>query len=129
MSVMRKGELWGLTGFLAGFVALSLLLAMPVQASAGNAKKGEKIMKTRKKGNCISCHYLPKVESPGDIGPNLVEAMQSYTQADRKVVAQWIRDARKFNPDTIMPPFGTNKILTPEQIDDVVEYLYSLKKK
>jgi mono/diheme cytochrome c family protein len=31
-------------------------------------------------------------------------------------------------PHTIMPPFGGNKILTPEQVDDVVEYLYSLKK-
>jgi len=89
---------------------------------------GRKIATTRKLGNCVSCHYLPNVESPGDVGPNLVEAMKNYTEQDRDIVKQWIVDARKFNPDTIMPPFGTNKILTPEQIDAVVEYLYSLKK-
>ncbi len=109
-------------------VIIFMIAVLPVWAHAGDVKKGEKIAKTRKLGNCVACHYLPDVESPGDIGPNLVEAMQEYTIADRKDVTQWIKDARKFNPDTIMPPFGTNHILTPEQIDDLVTYLYSLKK-
>ena len=38
-----------------------------------------------------------------------------------------IEEGRKINPDTLMPPFGANKILTEEQIDAVVDYLYSLK--
>ncbi len=128
MDVREKDRLKGVSGVLAGLVILSMIIAMPVWAHAGDAKNGEKIMKTRKLGNCIACHYLPGVESPGDIGPNLVEAMQGYTKADRKVVAQWVRDAREFNPDSIMPPFGPNKLLTPEQIDDVVEFLFTLKK-
>ncbi|HFQ79752.1 MAG TPA: sulfur oxidation c-type cytochrome SoxX [Desulfobacterales bacterium] len=119
----RKAGLWA-----AAVVIGFMIAALPLSARAGNAKKGEKIAKTRKLGNCVACHYLPDVESPGNIGPNLVESMQGYTMADRKEVAQWIRDARKFNPGTIMPPFGTNKILTPEQIDDLVTYLYTLKK-
>jgi len=55
--------------------------------------------------------------------------MQHYSEKDRDVVWQWVWDARKFDPDTIMPPFGPNKILTKEQVDEVVDYLYSLKKK
>jgi mono/diheme cytochrome c family protein len=29
-----------------------------------------------------------------------------------------------FSPQTIMPPFGRNKILTPEQIDAIAQYIY-----
>lgn len=129
MKVMDRIEVRGKSGLWAGAAVFFMIAVMPVWAHAGNAKQGEKIAKTRSLGNCVACHYLPKVESPGDIGPNLVEAMQEYTMAERKDVAQWIRDAREFNPHTIMPPFGTNKILTPKQIDDVVAYLYTLKKK
>lgn len=118
-----KTGLWATAALIIFMIAV-----LPVWAHAGDAKKGEKIAKARKLGNCVACHYLPDVESPGNIGPNLVEAMQEYTIADRKDVVQWIRDARKFNSGTIMPPFGTNHILTPEQIDDLVTYLYSLKK-
>lgn len=102
--------------------------AMPGRAHAANAQNGHKCFTTRKLGNCVACHYVPNVESPGDIGPNLVKVMQNYTTADRKEVYQWIWDARRFNPHTIMPPFGPNKILTPKQINSIVDYLYTLKK-
>ena len=128
MGVTDKVGLRGNLRLWAGVVAFFMVAAIPVWAQAGDAKQGEKIAKTRKLGNCVACHYLPNVESPGDIGPNLVDAMQEYTMADREDVLQWVRDARKFNPHTIMPPFGTNKILTSQQIDDVVAYLYTLKK-
>ncbi len=129
MKITDRIDWRGNSGLWAGVAVVFMLAVTPLWAHAGNAKQGEKIAKTRSLGNCVACHYLPNVESPGDIGPNLVEAMQEYTTADRKDVAQWIRDARKFNPHTIMPPFGTNKILTPQQIDDVTAYLYTLKKK
>ncbi len=111
-------------------VVLGFVLTLSVSQvfSSDRTKEGRKICTTRKLGNCVSCHYLPDVESPGDVGPNLVEAMKHYTEADRDIVRQWVYDARKFNPDTIMPPFGPNKLLTPEQIDAIVDYLYSLKK-
>ncbi len=128
MNGREQGRFKGISGILAGLVILSVIIVLPVWAHAGNTKNGEKIIKTRKLGNCIACHALPGVESPGDIGPNLVEVMQGFSKADRKIVTQWVRDARVYNPDTIMPPFGPNKLLTPEQIDDVVEYLFTLKK-
>ena len=30
------------------------------------------------------------------------------------------------NPQTVMPPFGANRILTPQEIEKVVDFLYSL---
>ncbi len=107
-------------------ILLVMLIAAPVVMAAGNAKEGRKLATTRKLGNCISCHHLPDVQFPGDVGPDLVDVMQDTS--DRAEVRKWIYDARDMNEETIMPPFGANKILTRQQIDDIVEYLFSLKK-
>lgn len=111
------------------FVSILMVVSLIGGFSYANSKveEGRKIATTRKLGNCVSCHFLPNIESPGNAGPNLVESMKNYSEADRDIVRQWIYDPRKYNPDTLMPPFGANKILNDEQIDAVVEYLYSLK--
>ncbi len=111
-----------------GTLAVLSMSLVPQVAQAADVARGRKVMTTKSLGNCAACHVFPNVESPGDIGPNLVEAMKSYGDEDRNLVRQWVWDARELMPHTIMPPFGANKILTPEQVDDVVEYLYSLKK-
>lgn len=106
------------------------LFALPAVALAGgNTDNGRKVVDARSLGNCAACHVVPGMEFPGDVGPDLVKAMQHYSEKDRDTVWQWVWDARKYDADTIMPPFGPNKILTKQQVDDVVDYLYSLKKK
>ena len=37
-----------------------------------------------------------------------------------------IWDATKFNENTSMPPFGKNKILNPDELDLVVDYIWSI---
>ena len=106
-----------------------VLLAMPALVWAGSAENGKKVVESRSLGNCAACHVVPGMEFPGDVGPDLAKSMQNYSDKDRETVRQWVWDARELDPDTIMPPFGPNKILTKEQVDDIVEYLYSLKKK
>ncbi len=116
------------TGIVTAIVLLALVILVPATGdAAGDAARGEKVVKSRKLGNCMACHFIPDMEFPGNIGPNLVESMKNYSREDRQMVWQWVWDARAYNPDTIMPPFGPNKILTKQQIEDVVEYLYSLK--
>ncbi len=113
----------------AVFCFVLALAALPAAVLAkGNAENGKKIVETKSLGNCAACHVVPGMEFPGDVGPDLVKAMQGYTEQDRDTVWQWVWDARKFDPDTIMPPFGPNKLLTKTDIDDVVEYLYTFKK-
>ncbi len=110
-------------------LALAFLALPGAAVAGGNAAAGKKVVDTKKLGNCAACHVVPGMEFPGDIGPNLITAMRNYTAADKDLLRQRIWDERKFNPDTIMPPFGANKILTSQQIDDVVAYLLSLNKK
>ena len=128
MSVKERKWTMAMAATVFGTLAVLSLSMVPQVAQAADAAQGRKVVTTKSLGNCAACHKFPDVESPGDIGPDLTEAMESYGPGDRATVRQWIWDAREFMPHTIMPPFGANKILTPEQVDDVVEYLYSLKK-
>ena len=83
-----------------------------------------KIMTNANIGNCTSCHAIPadpKIVA-GDIGPPFI-GMQSRFP-DIAKLKEAIADQKVFHSETIMPPFGRNKILTPEQIDVVAQYIY-----
>jgi sulfur-oxidizing protein SoxX len=51
--------------------------------------------------------------------------MQQRFPDKAKLKAQ-IADATIANPATRMPPFGAHKILSDQDIDNIVEYLYTL---
>lgn len=102
----------------------------PVTASAAEAEstsvveQGKALAFDRKKGNCLACHAIEGGELPGNIGPPLV-AMKARFPDKAKLRAQ-IWDATKMNPNTIMPPFGRQEILSESDIDKIVEYIYTL---
>jgi sulfur-oxidizing protein SoxX len=90
----------------------------------GDADRGEKIATNLRWGNCIACHILPKQDG-GTIGPTLRgygarEMPMDYTY-------QRIWDVRYYNPNAHMPVYGPNKVLTVQDIKDVMAYLYSSK--
>ena len=114
---------------------LSLLIASLGVTSLGFAEDddaatqadGKSLAFDRKKGNCLACHAIPgepKAESPGNIGPPLVNIKGRYP--DRANLRARIWDETAVNPDTVMPPFGKNKILTEQEIDLVTDYILSL---
>lgn len=117
-------------------IALSLasLLAgaalVPLTASAASPEsiaEGKKVAWDRKKGNCLACHAIPtdpEAVSPGDIGPPLV-AMQARFP-DRKALYDQVYDAAAKNPETRMPPFGKYGALSKDQVEAIVDYLYTL---
>ncbi len=110
---------------LLGSLALAPSAAVAAEAAAGSvAEQGKQIAFDRRKGNCLSCHHIDGGELPGNVGPPLV-AMQARFPDKAKLRAQ-IWDSTKANPNTIMPPFGRHKILTEDEIDKVVEYIYTL---
>jgi sulfur-oxidizing protein SoxX len=45
---------------------------------------------------------------------------------DKAVLRAQIWDATKANPNSAMPPFGRNMILSDKEIDLIVEYIYTL---
>lgn len=87
-------------------------------------EQGKAIAFDRMKGNCLACHYVEGGELTGTYGPPLIAMKVRYP--DRDVLRAQIWDAAVKNPDTRMPPFGRNRILTEEEIDLVTDYIQSL---
>ena len=85
---------------------------------------GKEIAFDRSKGNCLACHDIAGGESPGNIGPKLDNMKARYP--DKTILRQRIWDETAFNPVTVMPPFGKHRILTEDEIDQVVDFLYTL---
>lgn len=86
---------------------------------------GKKIAFTFELGNCLACHVIANGDSPGNIGPELKSLPSRFK--DKTQLRQFIWDATQFNPNTSMPPFGKNKILSDDEINQVVDYLWELK--
>ena len=105
------------------FVILSLVLiacaSNPVQTG-----QGRKLAFDRNKGNCLACHVIADGESPGNIGPPLQALSKRFR--DQQQLRDFIYDARQNNPETSMPPFGANNILTDAELQQVVDYLWDL---
>ena len=108
--------------------ALALALLIGMAASAGSAcaqsaaAEGQKIAFDRGKGNCLTCHDIKGGDSPGNLGPPLADMKARFP--DRKELAAIVFDETKRNPQTVMPPFGKHKVLTEDEIDLIVDYIY-----
>lgn len=79
-------------------------------------------------GNCYACHQLDRKElSYGTLGPSLADygKLRKFADAAAKIVYEQIYNPHAGNPCVNMPRFGANKVLTVEQITDLVAYLMS----
>jgi sulfur-oxidizing protein SoxX len=79
-------------------------------------------------GNCYACHQLTKAEvSYGTIGPSLLNygKIRNFSVADTKAAYEKIYNAQAAYPCSNMPRFGTNNVLTIEQIKDLVALVMS----
>jgi len=79
-------------------------------------------------GNCYACHQLTKAEvSYGTIGPSLLNygTIRKFGEADTKAAYDKIYNAQAAYPCSNMPRFGTNKVLTIDQIKDLVALVMS----
>jgi sulfur-oxidizing protein SoxX len=85
---------------------------------------GQKLAFDRSKGNCLTCHVIKGGDLPGTIGPELKDIKSKYP--DRNDLIAILNDETKRNPQTVMPPFGRNHILTEQEINEVVDFLQTL---
>ena len=92
--------------------------------SEASTNEGKRLSFERSQGNCLACHSIAEGEFAGNIGPPLT-ALASRFRSKQQLYQQ-IWDATQFNPETSMPPFGKNKILSSSEIDRIVNYLWSL---
>ena len=110
--------------------AIVLALSIGSTASAtpacaqSAAAEGQKLAFDRGKGNCLTCHEIKGGDLPGTIGPALKDIKSKYP--DRNDLVAILYDETKRNPQTVMPPFGRNRILTDQEINAIVDFLQTL---
>jgi len=101
-----------------------LLVTCPGSASAQSGPSdGQKLAFDRGKGNCLTCHVIKGGDLPGTIGPKLEDLKSRYDRAELIAI---VNDETKRNPQTVMPPFGRNRILTEQEINAIVDFLQTL---
>ena len=111
--------------YLAKFVALlAMITAGFTYAADTDIKQGKELAWDRSRGNCLACHAMEGGDQAGNIGPPLLLMKTRFPE--RQVLWDRIYDARDANELTRMPPFGAHGILSKEEIDKIVAYLYSL---
>jgi len=112
---------------LSQVLALALLVgaaAAAGPAGAQSAAEGERLAFDRGKGNCLSCHDIKGGDLPGTIGPALKDIKSRYP--DRNDLVAILTDETRRNPQTVMPPFGRNRILTEQEINAIADFLQTL---
>jgi len=115
-----------LSASIVAIIVGGLSMTTPKVANAGKSmiEQGKEISFHRKKGNCLACHKIAGGSLPGNIGPELVNMKARFP--DKSKLRAQIWDATTKNPNTIMPPFGKFKMVSEEEIDKIVEFIYSL---
>jgi L-cysteine S-thiosulfotransferase len=120
----------------AKFNTLAALVSPPAPAAprklaapvAGDPAKGAKLVADRGRGgSCLACHVMGQAggaDLPGNLGPDLSEIGKAGR--DDEWLFNYVYDARVYNRDTLMPPWGTNGIFDDAEIRDIVAFLKTL---
>jgi L-cysteine S-thiosulfotransferase len=109
-------------------LALALLIGAAAASTPAGAQsaaaEGQRLAFDRGKGNCLSCHDIKGGDLAGTIGPALKDIKSKYP--DRNDLVAILTDETRRNPQTVMPPFGRNRILTEQEINAIADFLQTL---
>jgi sulfur-oxidizing protein SoxX len=116
-------------------LALTCGLLAAAAWGQGTAEQGFRLMASVSGGNCLACHSLPNQQGTlSTFAPPLDQVGRRYSAEELR---QWVTDARKIKPGTLMPPFGTTQgtqrpivsqsILSAEDIGHIVAALQTLR--
>ena len=114
-------------------------IAASLTDSAGDASRGRAIVVNRQLGLCLLCHSgpFPEERMQGNLAPSLAGAGARWSEAQLRLR---IVDARRVNPQSIMPAYHRSEgltrvgkasqgqpLLTAAQVEDVVAFLVTLR--
>lgn len=95
----------------------------------GDPKKGAEMVADRNRGgSCLACHVMGPAGGanlPGNVAPDLSEIGNAGREDEW--LFNYIYDARVYNPDTVMPPWGSHGFFDDPEINDMVAFLKTLK--
>jgi L-cysteine S-thiosulfotransferase len=95
----------------------------------GDAKKGAELVADRNRGgSCLACHVMGPAGGanlPGNVAPDLSEIGNAGREDEW--LFNYIYDGRVYNPDTVMPPWGSHGLFDDQEINDMVAFLKTLK--
>ena len=95
----------------------------------GDAANGAKLVADRTRGgSCLACHVMGpagNADLPGNVAPDLSEIGNAGREDEW--LYNYVFDARVYNPDTVMPPWGSHGFFSEAEINDVVAFLKTLK--
>jgi sulfur-oxidizing protein SoxA len=98
-------------------------------AITGDATKGAALVADRNRGgSCLACHVMGPAGGanlPGNVGPDLSEI--GSTGRPDEWLFNYIFDARVYNAETVMPPWGSHGVFTDEEVNDMVAFLKTRK--
>ena len=100
---------------------VATLVAAPSSLNKENINTGKKLALEF----CVACHQFTGTTQAGSLGPPLMVMKSRFP--DRKTIYNIIYDpAVAIRPHTMMPPFGRNKLISKQEIDKIIDFLYSL---
>ncbi len=106
------------------FGGVALATAFGACAQPPPASPGEALAFDRAKGNCLACHTMRGSDVPSNVGPELKDMKARFPDRADLVLILTNEEAR--NPQTVMPPFGRDMILSADEINQIVDFLYTL---
>ncbi len=98
-------------------------VVLGISGVSASPSEGEKLAFNRSKGNCLMCHVIAGGTNPGNGGPELNDMKKRFP--NRKELVAIVSDETKRNPLTLMPPFKRNLILTEQEVESIVDFLYT----
>jgi len=104
------------------------------QVVTASPERGRSLLLQRQDTGCVLCHQIPGLPVGGALGPSLHGLAQRSTLAQAR---EQVADARRFNPQTIMPAYLSTEglhnvatsyrgqtILNPQELEDILSYLF-----
>jgi cytochrome c oxidase subunit II len=82
---------------------------------------------------CVGCHLVKGTTAAGKVGPELTHLMSKQPSTiagvlspiNQENLTRWVRNAPAVKPGVVMPKF--EGVLTDQQINDIVQWLLTLK--
>ena len=136
---MRLAAAIVVAGWLAGVAHANDAMPESLTGATGDPARGRAIVANRQVGLCLLCHSgpFPEERFQGNLAPDLRGAGRRWSEGQLRLR---IADSGQINPATIMPAYHRTEglvrvaaawrgkpVLSPEQIEDVVAFLMTLK--